>query len=57
MITPIQHTRGPTFHDFDHPTHAQANFSTWIKSNDQIQLGMECSVTVLTTGFWPTYKV
>jgi len=35
----------------------QANFSTWIKSNDQIQLGMECSVTVLTTGFWPTYKV
>jgi len=34
----------------------QNNFSTWMKNNE-IGLGMECSVTVLTTGFWPTYKV
>lgn len=24
---------------------------------NEINLGMECAVTVLTTGFWPTYKV
>ncbi|EKX36222.1 hypothetical protein GUITHDRAFT_158687 [Guillardia theta CCMP2712] len=34
----------------------QNNFTQWMKNND-INLGMECSVTVLTTGFWPTYKV
>ena len=35
---------------------SQANFATWMR-NSEVNLGMECSVTVLTTGFWPTYKV
>jgi hypothetical protein len=34
----------------------QNNFSQWMRNNE-INLGMDCSVTVLTTGFWPTYKV
>ena len=35
---------------------SQNNFSQWMRNNE-INLGMDCSVTVLTTGFWPTYKV
>ena len=34
----------------------QVEFDRWKRDNDK-QLPVELSVTVLTTGFWPTYKV
>ena len=34
----------------------QADFDRWKRDNNR-QLPVEMSVTVLTTGFWPTYKV
>lgn len=34
----------------------QADFERWKRDNNR-QLPVEMSVTVLTTGFWPTYKV
>ena len=34
----------------------QAEFDRWKRDNNK-QLPVELSVTVLTTGFWPTYKV
>jgi hypothetical protein len=37
-------------------SHMAVVFSQWM-SNNEINLGMECAVTVLTTGFWPTYKI
>ena len=33
----------------------QADFDRWKRDNNR-QLPVEMSVTVLTTGFWPTYK-
>lgn len=33
----------------------QQQFDDWIQRNDK-QLSIELNVTVLTTGFWPTYK-
>ena len=33
----------------------QADFDRWKRENNR-QLPVELSVTVLTTGFWPTYK-
>jgi len=34
----------------------QTNFQGFLNSSESA-LGMDCAVTVLTTGFWPTYKV
>ncbi|PIA61528.1 hypothetical protein AQUCO_00300808v1 [Aquilegia coerulea] len=34
----------------------QAEFETYIKDNPHVTQGADLSVTVLTTGFWPTYK-
>mmetsp|Transcript_181 Transcript_181/g.578 ORF Transcript_181/g.578 Transcript_181/m.578 type:complete len:753 (+) Transcript_181:64-2322(+) len=34
----------------------QSNFMTWLQNGD-IKLGLDLTVTVLTTGYWPTYKV
>lgn len=34
----------------------QQNFATWLQGCER-KLGLDLSVTVLTTGFWPTYCV
>ncbi|KAM7264731.1 hypothetical protein ACFE04_002414 [Oxalis oulophora] len=34
----------------------QGNFESYLQKNDGLNLGVDLSVTVLTTGFWPTYK-
>ncbi|KAJ3669563.1 hypothetical protein LUZ60_011513 [Juncus effusus] len=34
----------------------QTNFEEYLKSNSQVNAGLDLSVTVLTTGFWPSYK-
>ncbi|XP_050363708.1 cullin-1 [Argentina anserina] len=34
----------------------QANFEEYLKTNDNVSPGMDLTVTVLTTGYWPSYK-
>lgn len=34
----------------------QVNFEEYLKSNENVSPGMDLTVTVLTTGYWPSYK-
>lgn len=34
----------------------QTNFEEYLNSNSQANPGIDLTVTVLTTGFWPSYK-
>lgn len=34
----------------------QANFEEYLHNNPDVNPGMDLTVTVLTTGYWPSYK-
>lgn len=34
----------------------QVNFEEYLKNNENVSPGMDLTVTVLTTGYWPSYK-
>lgn len=34
----------------------QSNFEEYLNSNTNVNPGLDLTVTVLTTGFWPSYK-
>lgn len=34
----------------------QTNFQEYLSSNPNVSPGIELTVTVLTTGYWPSYK-
>lgn len=34
----------------------QVNFEEYLNNNENVSPGMDLTVTVLTTGYWPSYK-